>query len=61
MLSKLVKHYRVELQEKIKEMEAEKEMFSSPVMNFLLMFLTVFMIGLIVSLLSSLILQNKKQ
>ena len=51
----------VELQEKIKEMEAEKEMFSSPVMNFLLMFLTVFMIGLIVSLLSSLILQNKKQ
>lgn len=50
-----------ELQAKIKEMEAEKEMFSSPIMNFLLMFLTVFMIGLIISLISSLILQNKKQ
>ena len=50
-----------ELQAKIKEMEDQKEMFSSPIMNFLLMFLTVFMIGLIISLISSLILQNKKQ
>ncbi len=47
------------LETKLKEMEAEKNMFSSPIMNFSLMFLTVFMIGLIISLISSLILSKK--
>jgi predicted DNA repair protein MutK len=50
-----------ELQAKLKQMEDEKDMFSNPFMNFSLMFFTVFMIGLIISLISSLILQNKKQ
>jgi len=49
-----------ELQAKIKQMEDEKDMFSSPFMNFSLMFLTVFMIGFIISLISSLILQRKQ-
>jgi membrane-associated HD superfamily phosphohydrolase len=48
-----------ELQAKLKKMEEEKDMFSSPLMNFLLMFLTVFMIGFIISLISSLILSKK--
>lgn len=50
-----------ELQAKLKQMEDEKDMFANPFMNFSLMFLTVFMIGLIISIISSLILQNKKQ
>jgi len=50
-----------ELQAKLKQMEEEKDMFANPFMNFSFMFLTVFMIGLIISLISSLILQNKKQ
>ena len=50
-----------ELQAKLKQMEDEKDMFSNPFMNFSLMFLTVFMVGVIISLISSLILQNKKQ
>jgi hypothetical protein len=50
-----------ELQAKLKQIEDEKDMFSNPFMNFSLMFFTVFMIGLIISLISSLILQNKKQ
>ena len=49
-----------ELQAKIKQMQDEKEMFANPLMNFSLMFFTVFMIGVIISLISSLILQNKK-
>lgn len=49
-----------ELQEKLKEMESQKVMFSNPIMNFLLMAFTVFFIGLIISIISSLILQRKK-
>ena len=48
-----------ELQAKLKQMDDEKDMFAKPFMNFSLMFLTVFMIGLIISLISSLILQRK--
>ena len=48
-----------ELQAKLKQLEEEKDMFSSPFMNFSLMFLTVFMVGLIISLISSLILSKK--
>ncbi|WP_299894502.1 DUF4199 domain-containing protein [uncultured Aquimarina sp.] len=44
---------------KLAELEAEKELFSSPVMNFLLMSFTVLIIGFIISLISGLILQRK--
>lgn len=48
-----------ELQEKLKALEAQKEMFSGAFMNFLLMSITVFILGFIISLLSSLFLQRK--
>ncbi len=48
-----------ELQARLKKMEQEKDLFSKPFMNFSLMFLTVFMIGLIISLISSLVLSKK--
>ena len=48
-----------EVEAKIEEMEAQREMFSSPAMSFMLMFLTVFVIGFIVSIISALILQRK--
>ncbi len=48
-----------ELQAKLKKMKEEKELFAKPIMNFSLMFLTVFMIGLIISLISSLVLSKK--
>ena len=41
------------------EMEDQKAMFSSPWVSFLLMFLTVFLIGFIISLLSTFILKRK--
>ena len=41
------------------EMEAQKELFSSPIMSFALMSMTVFVIGFIISLISGLILQRK--
>ncbi|WP_299313123.1 DUF4199 domain-containing protein [uncultured Aquimarina sp.] len=44
---------------KLAELEAQKEMFSSPLMNFLLMSATVLIIGFIISLISGLILQRK--
>ncbi len=49
-----------ELQAKLKQMEDEKNLFANPFMNFSLMFLTVFMIGLIISLISTLILHRKQ-
>ena len=49
-----------ELQAKLQAMEKEKIMFSNPFMSFLIMSLTVFLIGLIISLISSLILQRKQ-
>ncbi|WP_422858576.1 DUF4199 domain-containing protein [Flagellimonas sp. S174] len=41
------------------EMDAQLEIFANPLMTFVLMSLTVFVIGFIVSLLSALILQRK--
>jgi hypothetical protein len=48
-----------ELGARLAEIEAEKEMFSNPLLSFLLMALTVFIIGFIISLISSLVLQRK--
>ncbi len=48
-----------EFQEQLAKMEAEKEMFMNPVMSFVFMSMTVFVIGFIISLISSLILQKK--
>ncbi|MDX2049035.1 MAG: DUF4199 domain-containing protein [Chitinophagaceae bacterium] len=42
-----------------KKMEAQKEMFSNPVIQFLLMSLTVFIIGFIVTIISSLALRRQ--
>ena len=49
-----------ELESALTKMESQKEMFSNKFMSFVVMSLTVFVIGFIVSLLSSLILQRKK-
>jgi len=49
-----------ELQAKLKQLEEEKDLFANPILNFSFMFLTVFIIGLIISLISSLILQRKR-
>ena len=43
------------------KLEAQKELFSSTTVNFLLMFATVFIIGFIISLISGLILQRRPQ
>ncbi len=48
-----------EFETKVEELEAAREMFSNPGFSFLLMALTVFIIGFIISLISSLILQRK--
>ncbi|MEM9077580.1 MAG: DUF4199 domain-containing protein [Bacteroidota bacterium] len=48
-----------EFQLKKAEMEAQKEMFANPVMTFVFMAITVFIIGFIISLLSALVLQRK--
>ncbi len=44
---------------KLSELETQKELFSSPLINFLLMSATVLIIGFIISLISGLILQRK--
>ena len=51
------------LQETLQKLEAEKEMFSSPFMQFGVMFLTVFLIGIVITVVSALMLQrnNSKQ
>jgi hypothetical protein len=49
-----------QLEAKLAEMESQREIFSNPVFSFLLMAFTVFIIGFIISLLSSLVLQRKK-
>ncbi len=49
-----------ELDEAIATAESQKELFSNPIMAFLLMAFTVFVIGFIISLLSSLVLQRKQ-
>jgi hypothetical protein len=48
-----------ELEAKLAEMESQKELFMNPFISFLLMSFTVFLVGLIISLISSLILQRK--
>ncbi|WP_378180626.1 DUF4199 domain-containing protein [Aquimarina sp. SS2-1] len=48
-----------EFKVKLEELEAQKELFSSPFINFLLMSSTVLIIGVIISLISGLILQRK--
>ncbi|MEO1012411.1 MAG: DUF4199 domain-containing protein [Bacteroidota bacterium] len=53
-------HTAEEFKIKQLEMEAQKELFASPIMNFLVMFATVFIIGFIIALISALILQRKE-
>ena len=48
-----------ELETKLAEMESQKELFMNPYISFLLMSFTVFLIGFIISLISSLLLQRK--
>lgn len=48
------------LEAMLKQVQAEKEMFSNPFMQFIIMFLTVFVIGVIITVISSLILQRKQ-
>lgn len=48
-----------EFELKYKEMESQKEMFSNPIFTFAIMGMTVFVIGFIITLISSLILQRK--
>jgi len=48
-----------EFEVKKAELESQKELFMNPVMSFVLMSVTVLMIGFIISLLSALILQRK--
>lgn len=48
------------LEAALKKLSAEKEMFSNPVYQFLLMALTVFIIGFIVTIISSLTLRRKQ-
>ncbi len=50
----------VELETKLAEMESQKELFMNPFASFLIMSFTVFLVGLIISLISSLILQRKQ-
>jgi len=47
------------LESKLQEMESQREMFTNPFISFLVMTFTVFLLGLIISLLSALILQRK--
>ncbi len=47
-----------EYEVKVAELEAQKELFMNPFFSFLIMGMTVFVIGFIISLISSLILQR---
>lgn len=60
-----IEQYRATLPEeefkvKLAELEADKELFMNPLISFLLMTFTVFILGFIISLISALILQSKK-
>lgn len=48
-----------ELGQRMKEMQDQREMFSSPFVQFIVMFLSVFIAGLIVTVISALILKRK--
>lgn len=47
--------------EELKEMEDQKKMFSNPVVGSFIMFITVFAIGLIVSVISALVLKRSQK
>jgi hypothetical protein len=47
------------LQAKLNKLQEQKEFFSSPVMMFLVMFITVFVIGALVTIISSLTLRRR--
>ena len=47
-----------EFEQAAAEMEEQKEMFSNPAFQFLIMFITVFLVGLIVTVLSGLVLKR---
>ncbi|UPS92809.1 DUF4199 domain-containing protein [Bizionia sp. M204] len=50
-----------DFQAKLIELESQREIFGNPFFNFFLMALTVFVIGFIISVISSLILQRKSK
>ena len=50
-----------QIEQEIAQLESEKEFFMSPVINFFLMFVTVFVIGLIVSIVSGLFQADKNR
>jgi Protein of unknown function (DUF4199) len=59
-----IEQFRVTLPEtefkvKLAELESQKELFMNPLISFLLMSVTVFILGFIISLISALILQRK--
>ena len=47
------------LEETLQKLEIEKEMFANPLLQFALMFLTVFLIGIVITVISSLFLQRR--
>ena len=49
------------LQEALQKLESEKELFANPLLQFFMMFLTVFLIGIVITVVSSLILHRKEQ
>ncbi|MGI9542048.1 MAG: DUF4199 domain-containing protein [Cyclobacteriaceae bacterium] len=49
-----------ELEQAVAEMEQQKEMFSNPVFQFLIMFVTVFLVGFIVTVISGLVLKRNE-
>ena len=49
----------IDFKEKLVELEAQKELFMNPFVSFLLMTITVLILGFIISLISALILQRK--
>lgn len=49
----------IDFKEKLIELEAQKELFMNPFVSFLLMTVTVLILGFIISLISALILQRK--
>ncbi len=52
---------QADFEKKLAELESQKELFSNQLFSFLLMALTVFIIGFIISLISAVLLQSKKE
>ncbi len=50
-----------EIAQQISQLESEKEMFMNPMVNFSVMFATVFLIGLVVSIISGLFQRDRNQ